>query len=74
MERGCSKHPYMTPAELRAWIKQRRLSHDEAAELLAMSRPGLRKNIYGVTPIGAQTELIIGLIEIIEKGPQNDRN
>ena len=53
----------MKPTELRAWIKSRRLSHEGAAELLAMSRDGLRKNLYGKTPIGAQTARIVELID-----------
>ena len=53
----------MTPTTLRAWIKSRRLSHDEAAELLAMSRNSLRKNIYGQNAISRQTKRIIELLD-----------
>jgi hypothetical protein len=56
----------MNPADLRAWIKQRCLSHKEAAKLLGLSVPGLRKNLYGAAPIGAQTERIIQLINKLE--------
>ncbi len=53
----------MKPATLRAWIERRRLSHQEAADLLALSLAGLRKNLYGVTRIGPQTERIIELLD-----------
>ena len=53
----------MTATELREWIKRHGLTHQEAADLLAMSRDGLRKNIYGQSPIGAQTARIVQLLE-----------
>jgi hypothetical protein len=57
----------MTPAELRAWIERNRLSHDEAAWLLALSRNTLRKNLYGVTKVSYQTALIIELRDRLAK-------
>lgn len=53
----------MMPATLRDWIKDRRLSHQEAADLLAESIHTLRKQLYGKIIIGRQTERIIELIE-----------
>jgi hypothetical protein len=53
----------MSPDALKAWIKQRGLSHQEAADLLAMSRDGLRKNLYGTRLISPQTEMIICLLD-----------
>jgi hypothetical protein len=66
----------MTAAELKIWIKRRHLKHSEAADLLALSRDGLRKNLYGVTSIGPQTERIIELLneaEITPPAPRYDR-
>ena len=56
----------MTPADLKAWIKTRRLKHDAAAQLLAMSTNRLRQHLYGVTPIDPQTERIIELLDRVE--------
>jgi hypothetical protein len=56
----------MTADELKAWIKRRRLSHREASYLLAMSIDGLRKNLYGQTPIGAQTERLAQVWDLAE--------
>jgi hypothetical protein len=53
----------LKPSTLRAWIKRRRLKHHEAAELLALSVAGLRKNLYGITPIGPQTARIVELLD-----------
>ena len=53
----------MTAEALKAWIKARRLSHQEAATLLAMSVSGLRHNLYGQKPISKQTALIVKLRE-----------
>jgi hypothetical protein len=53
----------MTAADLRAWIKRRRLSHEEAARLLGLSLDGLRNNLYGRRPIGAQTARIVQLLD-----------
>ncbi len=53
----------MTPETLKSWIKSRRLSHQDAADLLAITLNVLHKNLYGATPIGAQTERIIELID-----------
>jgi hypothetical protein len=53
----------VTPTALREWIEDRRLSHREAADLLAMSRSALRKNLYGFSEIGAQTERIVELLD-----------
>ena len=61
----------MTPADLRAWIRRRHLSHEEGAELLAISVNSLRKYLYGVVPIGRQTERIIDLINQKEPAPES---
>lgn len=53
----------MTPDELHAFIKGRGLSHREAAEILGLTRNALRKNLYGVNPVSAQTERIIELLD-----------
>jgi hypothetical protein len=63
----------LTSAELKSWIKRRRLSHSEAADLLALSRDGLRKNLYDVTPIGAQTARIVELLDAAEPTPPAPR-
>ncbi len=52
----------MTPATLHTWIKDRRLSHQEAADLLAITVNMLRKQLYGVTAINPQTARIIELL------------
>jgi hypothetical protein len=57
----------MTPATLHAWIKGRRLSHKQAAALLAESIHTLRKQIYGTISIGPQTVRIIELLD--ERAP-----
>jgi hypothetical protein len=61
--RPINAEPKMEARELRDWIKRRRLSHEEAARLLALSVTALRKNLYGVHPVGAQTERIAELID-----------
>ena len=43
----------MTKDELREWINRHHLTHAKAAEILCMLLDGLRKNIYGTTPISA---------------------
>jgi hypothetical protein len=53
----------MTSIELRAWIKRQGLSHQAAAQILALSLDGLRNNLYGRRPIGAQTARIIELFD-----------
>jgi hypothetical protein len=53
----------MTATELRAWIKRRRLSHEEAAQLLGLSLDGLRNNLYARRPVSAQTERIVQLLD-----------
>jgi hypothetical protein len=63
----------MTPGELHAWIKRRKLKHEEAAKLLGLSREGLRKNLYGVTPIGRQTEIIVEQRDKVEKWTGGER-
>lgn len=63
----------MTAAELRQWIKRRRLSHRQAAELLRLSLDGLRKNLYGQTPVSPQTERIAQLLDkILPSSPGDD--
>jgi hypothetical protein len=57
----------MTPACLHDWIKDRRLSDQEAADLLAESVHTLRKQLYGKIIIGRQTERIIELMEDRER-------
>lgn len=59
---GLARPPRMTAAELRAWIARQGWSHDEAADRLALSRDGLRKQLYGQRPVGAQTARIVQLI------------
>ena len=58
----------MTPADLHAWIEKRHLTHQDAADLLVMSRYALRERLYGRVPIGAQTERIIELLEAFKAG------
>ena len=53
----------MTPETLKTWIKSRRLSHQEAADLLAESIFTLRKQLYGKIAIAPQTERIIELLD-----------
>jgi hypothetical protein len=57
----------MKPSALRAWIEKRHLTHQEAADLLVMSRYALRERLYGRVPIGAQTERIIELLEALRQ-------
>ena len=57
----------MKPFALRDWIARRGLSHDTAAELLAVSLPTLRKRLYGVRPIGAQTARIVELLDRMDE-------
>jgi hypothetical protein len=59
----------MKPSELRAWIKRRRLSHEQAAEILAISVNALRKNLYGAARINPQTRRII---ELVDKADENN--
>jgi len=68
----------MTREELRSWIKRRRLSHEQAAFLLAISVSELRKKLYGAVKVGEQTAKITELsdklaeseerLELIEVG------
>lgn len=59
----------MTAAELRAWIARQGWTHDQAAARLALSRDGLRKQLYGQRPISAQTARIV---ELIGDGARSD--
>lgn len=63
----------MTPETLRAWIRQRHLSHEEAADLLGLSVHGLRKNLYGVNPVNPQTERIMTLLDAIYRYHNQDQ-
>lgn len=56
----------MTGPELKAWVKRRGLSHEEAAKLLRLSVDGLRKNLYGLRPISEQTARIVELNDQLE--------
>lgn len=61
----------MTPADLRAWIKTRGLSHEAAARLLALPLDGLRKRLYGATDVGAQTAQLTKYIDqLFFRAPQ----
>ncbi len=57
----------MTASELRAWIERHDLSHAEAARLLALSSSGLRHQLYGERPVGAQTARIVELLAVAER-------
>ena len=53
----------MTAADLRMWLARRGLSHEAAARALGLSVAGLRKQLYGARPVGAQTALIAALLD-----------
>ena len=53
----------VTREELRSWIKRRRLSHERAAPLLALSVSELRKKLYGAVKVGKQTARIAELTD-----------
>lgn len=57
----------MPPIELREWMEHNELTHEQAASYLRMSVSGFRKNLYGITPIGAQTERIIELGDLVQR-------
>jgi len=57
----------MTREELRSWIKRRRLSHEQAASLLALSVSELRKKLYGRVKVGKQTARLAELLDRLDE-------
>lgn len=73
LQRLLAERPILAAAEkparlaahnaLRKWRKESRLSLEEAAEAVALSRPSFEAQLYGRRPIGRQTRRIIELLK-----------
>ncbi len=53
----------MDATQLDAWIDRRGLKHKDAASLLGLTVDALRKRLYGVVPVDAQTARIAELLD-----------
>lgn len=54
----------MNASDLRAWTKARKLSHQQAADLLGLTLQTFRGKLYRPQrPVGRQTERIVQLLD-----------
>ena len=63
----------LSAAELRARIKRLGISQTEAAERLGLSANGLYKQLHGERKVSRQTEIILDLIEEVQRLRHNQR-
>jgi hypothetical protein len=63
----------LSAAELRAHIKRLGISQTEAAERLGLSTNGLYKQLHGERKVSRQTEIILDLIEEVQRLRHNQR-
>ena len=63
----------LSAAELRARIKRLGVSQTEAAERLGLSVNGLYKQLHGERKVSRQTEIILDLIEEVQRLRDNQR-
>ena len=63
----------LSAAELRARIKRLGISQSEAAERLGLSANGLYKQLHGERTVSRQTEIILDLIEEVQRLRDNQR-
>ena len=63
----------LSAAELRARIKRLGITQTEAAERLGLSANGLYKQLHGERKVSRQTEIILDLIEEVQRLRHNQR-
>jgi transcriptional regulator with XRE-family HTH domain len=68
----------MTPAELQRWRRRRRLTQDQAAELIGVTRNSVNRWEMGLHPISRRTARMIEMLGAVfsaaRRGRKRDTN